>query len=96
MNVDGSLEDVRWIRGLGGERLPAASYGLLPNLKKMSIFAIREGLRFFVVCFLHTSDQMFLYQTPGRRPPRTTGCVVNKCDQRVGRSPQRARPVQIS
>ena len=25
---------IRWIRGLGGEKLPAASYALLPNLKK--------------------------------------------------------------
>ena len=34
MNVDDGLEDVRWIRGLGGEKLPAASYAPLPNLKK--------------------------------------------------------------
>ena len=34
-------------------------------------------MRNFVVCFLHTSGQMFLYQTPGRRPPHITGRVVN-------------------
>ena len=43
VNVDDGLEDIRWIRGLGGEKLPAASYALLPNLKKDLFFAIGEG-----------------------------------------------------
>ena len=79
MNVDDGLEDIRWIRGLGGDRLPAVSYALLPNLKKGLFFAIGEGSIIFVVCFLHSSTQMCLYQTPGRRPPlvRITGRVVN-------------------
>ena len=34
VNVDDDLEDIMQIRGLGGERLPAASYALHPNLKK--------------------------------------------------------------
>ena len=65
------------IRGLGGERLPAASYALLPNLKKGLFFAVGGGSRIFVVCFLHTSGQLFSYQTPCRRPPRITGRFVN-------------------
>ena len=36
-----------------------------------------EGWRFFVACFLHSSAQMGLYQTPGRRPPPITGRFVN-------------------
>ena len=40
-------------------------------------FAIGEGSRIFVVCFLHTREQVFLFQTPGRRAPRITGRVVN-------------------
>ena len=72
MNVDDGLEDIRWIRGLGGEKLPAASNALLPHLKRGQFFAIGEGSRFFVACFLHSSAQMFLYQTPGRRPPPTS------------------------
>ena len=32
---------------------------------------------FFVVCFLLTREQIYLYQMPGRRPPRVTGRVVN-------------------
>ena len=38
---------------------------------------------------------MCLYQTPGQRPPRITGRFVNT-GHRVDRSPERARPVQIS
>ena len=34
VNVNDGLENVRWIRGLGGEKLPVTSYALLPNLKK--------------------------------------------------------------
>ena len=53
VNVDDGLEDIRWIRGLAGEKLPAASNALLPNLKKALFFAIGEGSRNFVACFLH-------------------------------------------
>ena len=77
MNVDDGLEDIRWIRGLGGEKLPAASNALLPNLKKSPFVAIGEGSRIFVACFLHSSAQMCLYQTSGRRPPPFTGRFVN-------------------
>ena len=77
MNVDDGLEDIRWIRGVGGEKLPVASYALLPNLKKGLLLAIGEISRIFVACFLHSSAQMSLYQTPGRRPPPITGRFVN-------------------
>ena len=77
MNVDDGLEDIRWIRGLGGEELPAASNALLPNLKKSLFFAIGEGSRIFVAAFLHNTTQILLYQTPGRRPPPITGRFVN-------------------
>ena len=77
MNVDDGLEDIRWIRGLGCEKLPAASNTLVPNLKKGLFFAIGDGSRIFVGCFIHSSAQMCLYQTPGRRPPPITVRVVN-------------------
>ena len=77
MNVDDGLEDIRWIRGLGGKKLPAASCALLPNLKRGQFFAVGEGSRNFVACFLHSSAQMCLYQTPGRCPPPITGRFVN-------------------
>ena len=43
------------VRGLGGEKLPAASYALLPSLKKGLFFAIGDGSRILVACFLHSS-----------------------------------------
>ena len=45
--------------------------------KKQQFFAIGEGSRFFVACFVHGSSQMCLYKTPGRRPPFITGRFVN-------------------
>ena len=44
VNVDDSLEDIGWIRGLEGETLPAASNDLLSNLKKRPIFCQRRGI----------------------------------------------------
>ena len=85
VNVDDDLEDIRWIRELGGEKLPAASYALLPNLKKGLFFAIGEESRIFGACFLHSSAQMCLYLTPDifeaiiniHRPcPTRTGLTV--------------------
>ena len=76
MNVHDGLEDIRWIRGLGGEKLRAASYAL-PNPKNGLFFAIGEGSIFFVACFLQSNAQMCLYQTPGQRPPPITGRFVN-------------------
>ena len=65
MNAEDGLIDIRRIRGLGGEKLPVASYALLPNLEKKGLFfAIGEGSRIFVACFLHSRAQMCLYQTP--------------------------------
>ena len=77
VNVGDGFEDIGWIRGLGGEKLPAASYALLPNLKKGLFLAIGEEWTIFDACFLHSSAQMCLYQAPGRRPPPITGRFVN-------------------
>ena len=77
MNVDDGLEGIRWIRGPGGEKLPAASNALLSNLKKGLFFAIGVESRIFVACFLHSSAQMCLCQTSGRHPPPITGLFVN-------------------
>ena len=91
MDADDGLEDIRWIRGLRGEMLPAASYALLPNLKKGVFFAIGEGSIFFFVCFLHTRGQMLLCQTHGRRLPRITVRVVHTVTRGwVGASNERA------
>ena len=55
MNVDDGLEDIRWIRGLGGDRLPAASYALLPNLKK-ALFLPSERDRDFLSPVFYTAE----------------------------------------
>ena len=72
MNVDGGLEDIRCIRSLGGEMMPAAFYALLKRYTRYVYIytAIGEGWSIFVVCF--TRGQMISNQTPGRRPPRIT------------------------
>ena len=57
--------------------MPAASNALLRNLKKGLFFDIGEGSRIFVAYILHSSAQMCVYQTPGRRPPPMTGRFVN-------------------
>ena len=58
--------------------MPAASYALLPNLKKKGLFvAIEEGSGIFVACFLRSSAQICWYQTPGRLPPPIAVRFVN-------------------
>ena len=61
MNVDDGLEDIRWFRGLGGERSPAASYALLRNLKKISIFCHRREIVIFCPLFsTHQPPNVFV------------------------------------
>lgn len=44
MNTDGGLECIRWIWGLEGELLPAASYNILPNLTECHFCCHRRGI----------------------------------------------------
>ena len=58
--------------------MPAASYALLPNLKKKTYFLPSERVReLFSPVFYNSSAQMCLYQTPGRRPAPIIGGFVN-------------------
>ena len=78
MNVSDGLDDIWWIRCRRGDRLPAASYILLPNQEKGLCLTTGERSTSFAVCFLPTArGHVFLYQTPGRRPPRNSGRNVN-------------------
>ena len=45
--------------------------------EKKLVFSHRGGIENFVACFLHSSAQMCLNQTPGRRPPPITVRSVN-------------------
>ena len=86
MSVDDGLENIRCIHGLGGER---EVRGVLRSSRKpeeIYIFAIGEGSRFYVVCFLHTSGQKILYQTPDPAPAPCHRPCCEHCDQRVSQS----------
>ena len=54
-NVDDGLEDIRRIRGLGGEKLSAVSYPLFPNLKKKAYFLPSERDGDFLSPVFYTS-----------------------------------------
>ena len=95
MNVDDALEDIRLIRGLGSEKLPAASSALLSNLEKGLFVAIGEGSIIFVACLVHSSAQMCLYQTPGRRPPPITGRFVNTVTRGWVGAPNERAPIRF-
>ena len=106
MNVDGGLDDIRWIRGLEGERLPAASYILFSNRGKGLLFPTGERSTICAVCFpptarghvflYQTPDRRpFLYQTPGRRPTRFTGRVVSTVTREWVRAPNERPPLRI-
>ena len=78
VNLNDDLQSSMWIHGVGGEGCPRCpTLFIYPNLKKCLFFAFGEGSRFFVVCFLYTSGQMFFSQTPSRRLPHITGLRVN-------------------
>ena len=87
--------NIRRIRGLGGEKLPAASNAPLSNLEKGLFFAIGEGSRFFVACFLHSSAQTCLYQKPGRRPPPITRRFVNTVTREWVGAPNGRAPLRF-
>ena len=75
--------------------MPAASYALLPNLKKGIFFAIGEGSRILVACFLHNSAQMCLYQTLGRCTPRITGRFVSAVTRGWVGAPNKRAPFRF-
>ena len=54
MNVDDGLDDIRWIRCLEGEGLPAVSNPLLPNLKNGVFVCHGRGMDIFLSSFFYT------------------------------------------
>ena len=59
VNADDRLDVIMWIRCLGGERLPTASYALHPNVNKLFCSprsrSAKKRIEIFVVGFLDTS-----------------------------------------
>ena len=86
VNVDG-LEDIRWIRGLGGEKLPAASNALLSNLKKGLVFCHRRGIENFCRLFRTQQRPKVVVSDAWPAPATYHRSFCEHCDQRVGRSP---------
>ena len=60
--------------------------------KKAYFFAIGEGSKFFVACFVHSSAYMCLYQMPGRSSPPITGRFVNTLTRGWVRAPNGRAP----
>ena len=77
VNADDGPENLGWIRGLESEKLPAASYALLPNLKKGIFLPSERDQDFSSPVFYIAAPKCLLCQTPGRRPPRITARFVN-------------------
>ena len=77
MNVHDGLDDTRWIRGLGGEKLPAASYALLPNPEKGLFFAIREGSTVLSPVFYTAAPKCVCIRRRAGARPRITVCFVD-------------------
>ena len=95
MNVDDGFEDVRWIRGLGGEGLPATCNALLPNLKTGLFFYRRRGIDSFCRLFsTHQQPNVFVLRSITNRRLAGARIYNRPCcerDQRVGRSPYNER-----
>ena len=88
MNVDDGLEDIRWICGLGGKKLPAASSALLSNLEKGLFFAIGEGYVDNFCRLFGTKQRPNVFVSDARPAPASYHRLLcEHCDQRVGRSP---------
>ena len=66
-----------------------------PKPEKGLFFAIGKGSRIFVACFLHSSAQMCLYRTPGRRPPRINGRFVNTVTRGWVEAPNERAPFRF-
>ena len=87
--VDDRLEYIRWIHGLGGESLPVAPYGRLPNL--FFYFVCCHSRRIEKFCHLFCAHQRPIVFSSYTRPAPAT-CHRPLCEhggstRRVGRSP---------
>ena len=79
--------------------MPAASYGLVPNMKKyhqICFFSSRDRSIIFVKYFVHTNQRsIVLYDTPGQRPPHITGHCVNTVNLGWARASDERTPFRI-
>ena len=96
VKVDGGLEDIRRIRSPGGERLPAASYALFPNLEKSLVFCHRRGIEIFGRLFsTGTQQRPTVFVLDAWPAPARYHWPCEHCDQRVGRAPNERSPFRF-
>ena len=91
VSIDDGLEVIMWIRCLGGERLPTASYALRPNLNKLFFSARssseRRGIEIF--CRLFSTHQPTTHlRSRYRINPRSTRFVSGKASEYRWRPPK--------
>ena len=89
MNLDDGFEYIRWIRGLGGERLPGAS-SALPNLKTGLFIAIGEG--YMTGRVVNTVTRGWVGAPHERGPFRFHDAVVGFVDRCLSRTRNLAAP----
>ena len=90
MNVNGGLEDIRWVLRMSRGREIAGD--VLRSSPKNGLYCwSSERDQDFLSCFLHTSSQVFFpsYATD-HRP------LCEHCDPKLDGSPSRARSVRSS
>ena len=97
-NVDDGLEDIGWIRGpgVGGREVARGVQRSSPKPEKRPIFCHRRGIEKFCRLFSTQQRQIVFVSDAWPAPATYHRSFCEHCDQRVGRSHERARPVQIS
>ena len=88
VNTDDGLKVIMWIRCLGGERLPTASYALCPNLNKLFFSSGSSSeRRIEIFCRLFSTYQPTTHlQSRYKISPRSTRLVSGKASEYRWRS----------
>ena len=84
------------MHGLGGESLPAASYGIRPNPKNNSTFCQSRLIDIFCHLFCAHQRPIVFYHTPGQLPPHDTGHCGNTVTLGWVGTPNERTPFRIT
>ena len=94
-NIDDSLEYIRWIHGLWRESLPATSYGILPNQKKVVFLPFETDGDILSSVLCKPADILFFLHAPGQLPPHDTDHGVKTVTLGWVRAPNERTPFSI-
>ena len=93
-NECSGLEDVKYIRALGGERLHATTCALHPNQKTVYILSSeRDRVLLLSVCYTQRPNVSLSCAWPAPTTPHRPSC--EHCDPRVSRSPNERVPFRF-